>query len=197
VRGLNDRYAAAVQAIDDANALDPQQVRVRGAVRPLALVHGWYAVEWVEQLHPAPSELLLLAARAHHLRRWELPRLRYPEGRAGYHQWKRDQRQRHAHDVALILGPAGYSDDEIAQVQAWVRREQLSSDPGSQSVEDAACLVFIETQLAEVAAKLEHDHLVDIIRKTAKKMSPAALGAVARIPLGDAEQRLLAEALAD
>jgi hypothetical protein len=195
VCGLNDRYAVASNDIDEANAHDPNQVRVRGAVHPLALVHGQYAVEWVQQLHTAPSELLLLAARAHHLRRWELPRSRYPEGKVGYHQWKRDQRARHAADVAAILSPCGYSDDEIAQVQAWIRREQLATDPGSQAVEDAACLVFIETQLADVATKLEHDHLVDVIRKTAKKMSPSALAAVGKIPLGDAERQLLDDAL--
>lgn len=193
---LNDRYAVANGLIDEANSLDPNRVRVRGVVQPLALVHGQYAVEWVQRLHPAPSELLLLAARAHHLRRWELPRSRYPEGRVGYHQWKRDQRARHAADIAALLAPAGYSDDEIAQVQSWIRREQLATDPGSQAVEDAACLVFIETQLADVATKLEHDHLVDVIRKTAKKMSPGAIEAVGTIPLGDVERRLLAEALA-
>ncbi len=193
---LNDRYAVASRLIDEANAFDPNQVRVRGAVHPLALVHGQYAVEWVQQLHPAPSELVLLAARAHHLRRWELPRSRYAEGKAGYHQWKRDQRKRHADDVAALLAPAGYSNDEIAQVQSWIRRDQLATDPGSQAVEDAACLVFIETQLADVATKLEHDHLVDVIRKTAKKMSPEAIAAVGTMPLGEVEQRLLTEALA-
>lgn len=193
--GLSERYAVASVAIDRANALDPNLVRVRGVEQPLALVHGQYAVEWVERLHPAPSELLLLAARAHHLRRWELARSSYPEGKVGYHQWKRDQRARHAADVAAILSPAGYGDDEIAQVQAWIRREQLATNPGSQAVEDAACLVFIETQLADVATKLEHDHLVDVIRKTAKKMSPSALAAVGKIALTDAERQLLADAL--
>ena len=106
------------------------------------------------------------------------------EGKAGYLRWKRDQRQRHADDVADLLAGCHYAADEIAQVQAWVRRDQLATDPGSQAVEDAACLVFIETQLASVADKLDHDHLVDVIRKTAKKMSPAALDAVSRIPLG-------------
>jgi hypothetical protein len=197
VCSLNDRYAVASRSIDDANSLDPNWVSVRGVVQPLALVHGQHAVEWVQQLVPAPQELLLLAARAHHLRRWELPRSRYADGKVGYHQWKRDQRQRHAADVAALLAPAGYSDDEIAQVQAWIRRERLATDPGSQAVEDAACLVFIETQLADVANKLEHDHLIDVIRKTAKKMSPSALAAVGKIPLGDVEQRLLGEALAD
>ena len=92
--------------------------------------------------------------------------------------------------------PLGYSAEEVVRVQAWVRRDHLTTDAGSQLVEDAACLVFLETQLADVAGRLEHDHLVDVIRKTAKKMSPAALAAVSRIPLGESERALLAAALA-
>jgi hypothetical protein len=195
VRSLSERYATATQAIDAANALDPTRVSVRGVSLPLALAHGQYAVEWVAELDPTADELVLLAARAHHLRRWELPRSDYEPGRAGYLRWKRDQRQRHARDVADLLTPLGYEAEEVALVQAWVRRDHLATDPGSQLVEDAACLVFIETQLADVAGKLEHDHLVEVIRKTAKKMSPAALAAVSRIPLGASEQALLAAAL--
>jgi hypothetical protein len=196
VRSLSERQRAAEAAIDAANAADPASVIVRGEAHPLALAHGRYAAEWVVALHPDADELLLLAARAHHLRRWELPRSQYPEGKAGYLRWKRDQRQRHAADVATLLVPLGYDDHEIEQVQAWIRRDHLATDAGSQAVEDAACLVFIETQLADVASKLDHDHLVDVIRKTAKKMSPAALDAVALIPLGDVERQLLAAALA-
>ena len=87
---------------------------------------------------------------------------------------------------------AGYDDASVNAAQAAVRRE----GEGGQLVEDAACLVFIETQLAVVATQLEHDHLVEVIRKTARKMSAAALAAVATIPVGEAEQTLLAEALA-
>ena len=194
--GLNERIVVACQAIDAANALDPTLVTVRGDRRPLALVHGQLAAEWVQTMHPEADPLWVVAARAHHLRRWELPRSQYPEGKAGYHRWKRDQRQRHADDVAALLRPLGVSEVEIVAVQRWIRREALSTDPGSQAVEDAACLVFIETQLADVATKLDRDHLVDVIRKTAKKMSPAALDAVGSIPLGDVEQQLLADALA-
>ncbi|MEN9646689.1 MAG: hypothetical protein RL238_3358 [Actinomycetota bacterium] len=194
--GLRQRHEVARGAIDAANVLDPTLVEVRGERRPLALVHGQLAAEWVQALHPGADPLLLLAARAHHLRRWELPRSQYPEGKAGYHRWKRDQRQRHADDVAALLSPLGYDASEIETVQRWIRRDQLSTDAGSQAVEDAACLVFIETQLADVATKLDRDHLIDVIRKTAKKMSAEALGAVGRIPLGEAEQRLLADALA-
>jgi hypothetical protein len=195
VCGLSDRYTEASAAIDAANSADPTSVVVRGSTQPLALVHGRIAVEWVHHLVPAPSELLLLAARAHHLRRWELPRSDYPEGKAGYLRWKRDQRQRHARDIAELLAPFGYSADDIASVQRWVRRDDLATDAGSQAVEDAACLVFIETQLADVATKLEHDHLIEVIRKTARKMSADALALAARIPLDDHARALLLEAL--
>lgn len=185
-------FAAAVAAIDAANSADPGVVDVRSAgPRPLAQVHGELAAEWVSVLLPDADELVLLAARAHHLRRWELPRSQYAAGRAGYLQWKRDQRKRHADDVGALLAEVGYGPSEIERVQAMVLRQ----GEGGQLVEDAACLVFIETQLAAVATQLDHGHLLDVIRKTAKKMSVAGLAAVASMPLGEVEQSLLQEAL--
>ncbi|MEX2627988.1 MAG: DUF4202 domain-containing protein [Ilumatobacteraceae bacterium] len=196
MRGLSDdRFTAAVAAIDAANGDDPTAVTVRGTTEPLALAHGRLAAEWVRRLDPEAADTIVLAARAHHLRRWEVPRSSYPEGRAGYLRWRRDQKRRHADDVGAILRDAGYGDDEVARVQALVRRDGLGEDAGSQLVEDAACLVFIETQLADVADRLDHDHLLEVIRKTARKMSPTALAAVATIPLGDDEQELLRAAL--
>lgn len=184
-------YDAAVDAIDTANAADPTRVLVRGAEQPLALAHGRMAAEWVVLLSAGVDAAVRLAARAHHLRRWELPRADYATGRAGYLQWKRDQRRRHADDLGALMAEVGYDPEPIAEAQAAVMRQ----GEGGQLVEDAACLVFIETQLATVAEQLDRDHLVEVIRKTAKKMSPEALAAVATIPLGEAEQHLLAEAL--
>jgi hypothetical protein len=195
VRGLSERYPAAVEAIDAANADDPTRVVVRGAEQPLALVHGTLAAAWVAELHPDADETWLLAARAHHLRRWELPRTQYEPGRSGYLKWKRDQRRRHATDVADLLARLGYDPATIERVQALVRRDNLAVDPGAQAIEDAACLAFVETQLAEVATKLDRAHLIDVLRKTARKMTPAATAAIAQIPLADAERELLAEAL--
>ncbi len=206
----DDRFTAAVAAIDAANADDPTTVAVRTSTHtstrtsthtsthtstgPLARVHGQLAAEWVRRLDPAADDTVVLAARAHHLRRWELPRTSYPEGRAGYLRWRRDQKRRHADDVEGILRSAGYADDEIARVQALVRREGLGTDPDTQLVEDAACLVFVETQLADVADRLDRDHLIEVIRKTSRKMSPAALDAVATLDLDDVERELLAAA---
>ena len=196
MRSLSERYEAAAAAIDAANAADPTTVIVRGEELPLALAHGRLAAAWVEKLVVDADETLLLAARAHHLRRWEVPRTTYPDGKAGYLRWRKDQKARHAEEVAALLRTAGYDTASIERVQALVRREHLAVDAGAQAVEDAACLVFIETQLASMAPRFDHAHLLEVIRKTARKMSPAGLAAVDELPIGDAERALLAEALA-
>lgn len=192
MRDLSPRYEAAAAAIDAANADDPTLVSVRGREAPLAQVHGQLAVEWIERLVDEPDEALLLAGRAHHLRRWELPRERYPEGRAGYLRWRRDQKSRHATDVAAILAPCGYGADEIERVQRLIRRESVDGTP---AVEDAACLVFIETQLAGLTERMDHDLLIEVIRKTARKMTVEGLACVADIPLDERARSVLAEAL--
>ncbi len=192
MRSLSPRYDAAIAAIDAANAADPNIVVVRGQQVALALVHGRLAAEWIEQLVDDPDEALLVAARAHHLRRWELRRDSYPSGRAGYLRWRRDQKVRHATDVATILMLCGYESSEIERVQRLIRRESID---GAQAMEDAACLVFIETQLGSFALRTDHDLTIDVIRKTARKMSERGLQLVAGIPLGEMEQRLLSDAL--
>ena len=193
---MSASYEAAVVAIDAANAEDPNHVVVRGDDVPLALAHGRLAAEWIDRLIPDADDTLRLAARGHHLRRWELPRSSYPEGKAGYLRWRRDQKQRHAADVAALLAAAGYAEPAIERVQALIRRDHLATDPGAQAVEDAACLVFLETQLSWTAERLERDHMIDVIRKTTRKMSPAALAAVTTIPLSPADSALLTAALA-
>ena len=195
MRSLSQRTAGAIEAIDAANAHDPTVVTVRGADHPLAQIHGVLAYEWVLHLHPDADDTWLLAARAHHLRRWELPRSGYDTGKAGYLRWKRDQRQRHARDIAVVLAEHGFDSATIERVQALVRRDNLAVDAGSQAVEDAACLAFVETQLADVATKLDRAHLIDVLRKTARKMTSAGAAAIALIPLAEAEQQLLADAL--
>jgi hypothetical protein len=192
VRNLSARYDQAVAAIDAANAADPNSVEVRGKSLPLALAHGQLATEWIPRLVAEPDETLMLAARAHHLRRWELRRDTYPEGRPGYLRWRRDQKARHAADIVEILAPCGYEPSEIERVQHLLRREPVD---GTQAMEDAACLVFIETQLGSVAARLDHELMLDVIRKTARKMSPAGLALVGSIPLSVSERELLGEAL--
>jgi hypothetical protein len=191
-----DRFDRAIHAIDAANAADPTRVVVRGRRRPKELAHAELVTEWVHALDPEPDEVLLLAARAHHLRRWTVPRSSYPEGRAGYLRWRQTLHTRHADDVAALLGTAGYDDVTIGRVQDLVRKRGLGRDRQVQVLEDALCLVFLETQLAALAGRLDTDKVLAILRKTSRKMSPAGIDVARRLDLPSASRALLEQALA-
>lgn len=194
---MNDLLQDAVARIDASNCADPNQVSIRGTVRPLALVHGQLATEWINHLVADPADELIIAARAHHLRRWELPRSTYPEGRAGYLRWRQDQKARHCGAVGDILTSVGYPAGVIDRVQELIRNKgRASGDDDFQALEDASCLVFLETQLAAMSERLDRPHLIEVIRKTARKMSPDGVAAIDRIDLGETEKALLGEAFA-
>jgi hypothetical protein len=189
----DDRLAAAIAAVDHANADDPNTVMVGGQAQPKELAHAAMMTEWVQRLDPDATDAQLLAARAHHLRRWVVPRTDYPEGRAGYLKWRADAKRRHADEVATILGENGYDDATIEQTQQIIRKERLKTDPAVQVHEDALCLVFLQTQLADLARQLGPQKGRDVLAKTLTKMSDRGRTEARRLPLpGDAHSLVIA-----
>ena len=184
-------------AIDSANSHDPRDHHGE----PLALAQGRMAEEWVMRLAPQASDALRLAARAHHLRRWELPRSDYPPGRAGYLRWRRAQQQRHARDLAAIADHAGLDGSVSVRAAEIVAKQGLGSDPEVQTFEDAVSLTFLMTELGPVVARLDDDaKAASIVAKTLAKMSGAgrqqAQALAASRQLSDRSRRILAEAMA-
>lgn len=200
--GAEQRFDAAIAAIDAANADDPNTLVIGGDPRPKELAHAEMVTDWVRRLVAEPSEALLLAARAHHLRRWVVPRSSYPEGRAGYLRWRRDLHGRHADEVGEILRACGYDDATVSRVQELVQKKGLgakgapAADRETQALEDALCIVFIETQFAELASRFDDDKVVEIVRKTLKKMSDAGKAAALEITLDPADRALIERAVA-
>jgi hypothetical protein len=191
------RFSRAISAIDAANADDPHVIEVRGEVRPKEQAHAELMTEWLVRLDPDADDAQRLAARAHHLRRWTLPRSSYPEGRAGYLRWRTALKRQHAEEVGAILAEAGYDGATIDRVQRIIRKEGLGTDPAVQVHEDALCLVFLETQLAATADDLGAERMLEVVRKTAAKMSDRALALVAGLPMRPADRALVDRALAD
>lgn len=191
------RLARAIAAIDAINAEDPFTLVVDGVERPKELAHAELMTEWVQRLDPDATDAQLIAARAHHLRRWALPRQDFPEGRAGYLRWRTTLKKRHAEEVGAILREVGYDPAAVERVQQIVRKEGLGRDPQVQVHEDALCLVFLRTQLDPVAEQLGDDKTVDVLRKTSRKMSEEGLAAAAELPYSPAGRRLLEAALGD
>lgn len=168
---------AALDAIDAANAEDPRILVVRGSSRPWALGEGELATLWLDELRPDAPDALRIAVRAHHIRRWETPRDSYPEGRAGYLKWRTHLYDVAAQHVARIMRDAGYDDDAVAQAAQLMHKRNLRGDDDAQTYEDVLCLVFLESQFSDFAARTDPDKLDGIVTKTLLKMSDAAKAA--------------------
>ena len=192
----DDRLVKALAAVDAANADDPFTLVFRGEERPKEQLHAELMTEWVQRLDPTATDAQLVAARAHHMRRWALPRESFPEGRAGYLRWRTALKRQHADDVGAILAEVGYGPEVVERVQQIVRKEGLGRDPQVQVHEDALCLVFLQTQFDDLADRLGDDKTIDVLRKTARKMSDEGLALAAALPHSPEGQRLLAAALA-
>jgi hypothetical protein len=151
---------------------------------------------WLDRLAPGAAEPLRLAVRAQHIRRWEIPRDGYPMDRVGYLKWRTDLKHLHAKLVGEILAGAGYDDVTVARVQGLVRKDRLKQDPDSQTLEDVACLVFLENYFADFAKQHDAAKVIDILRKTWKKMSPAGQAAALALEMPAAARKLVEQALA-
>lgn len=193
---MDDRFDRAVAAVDAANADDPNTIMVRGVERPKEQAHAELMTEWVVRLDPGAEVAQLLAARAHHLRRWALPRSSYPDGRAGYLRWRLALRDRHGVEVAELLKGVGYEPVMAERVRSIVRKEHLRTDPAVQTHEDALCLVFLETQFDALTEQLGDDKTVDVVRKTLAKMSPAAIQAALALTLSESGRSIVEQAAA-
>ena len=183
------RFREAIELIDRANAGDPVRIVVHGEERQKELAHSELMTRWVEKLRPDGGDELLIAARAHHIRRWEIPRSSFPKGRKAYLQWRTALHKLHADATGEILAQVGYERDFIERVQKIVRKHDLRRDSEVQTLEDALCLVFLETQLGELRSEHGDEKVLEILVKTLKKMSDRAkeLALELGMPVGDRE----------
>ncbi len=160
---MTPRLALALAAIDAANAADPAGE---------ALVYGQQMTGELDRLFPQASDVLQIAARGQHVERWLLPRSDFPEGREGYHAWRREQGRRHAARVADLMAEAGYGPDDCQRAGVLLRKEGLKRDPEVQALEDVACFVFLRWYFTPFAKGRDAASLREIVAKTARKMSP-------------------------
>lgn len=132
---------------------------------------------WLIRLAPDAGPVLRLAARAQHLERWLVPRNTYPLDKAGYHAWRRSLYTKQAERARELLLAAGVAAGEAAEAATWVSKTGLKTNAGTQALEDAACLVFLENEIGAFAAQhaeYPREKFVEIVRKTWRKMSPDA-----------------------
>jgi hypothetical protein len=115
--------------------------------------------------------------------------------RIGYLKWRTTLYKFHADEAAGILRGVGYDEPTIARVASLVRKEQIKSDPDAQTLEDVICLVFLENYFAEFAAGHDEDKVINILRRTWKKMSERGRATALTLEIPAAAKRLVERAL--
>ena len=183
----DQRFKEAIDRIDAANRDDLRTELVDGKPQPRELLFAQRVYAWVCKLVDDPSEELLLAARAHTLRRWLIPRERYPRTSVGYHQSRDALAQFHAKEAEEILCEVGYRADAIRRVEAFITRANWPAEPEACALEDAGCLVFLETKLQNYVGEWEEEKTLRVLQRTLRKMTPNAREHALRLKLGERE----------
>ena len=192
----NERLAQVISAIDAANARDPRIIEIGGRRQPAELIYGMRMTETLARMVPEPSECLRIAARGQHIERWKIPRANYPAGRAGYLQWRRDQRAFQARSLGQIMVAAGYDADSVGRVGALIRKERMKTDAEAQLFEDIICVMFFEHYLPGFMTRVAEDKLADILAKTWGRMSEFGHRHVLKLDLPPDVPRLIERGLA-
>ena len=166
------RFQAAIERIDAANREDPNREVWEGQEHPKELLYAQRMSESLEHLASDAPEVVRLAVRAQHIQRWKIARTQYPKDRQGYRTWRTELGRFHAETAATILREVGYGPETIRRVQSLLQKKQLKVDPDCQLLEDVICLVFLRYYFADFAEEHDEAKLINILRRTWKKMSP-------------------------
>lgn len=186
----------AFAAFDAANREDPNTEVVAGQAQPKELVYAQRMSQQLNEFCGDASPVVQLAARAQHICRWKIPRTDYPMDRPGYHRWRTELGKFHADTAAAILAKQGVDPELIERVKTLLQKRKLKQDPEVQLLEDVVCLVFIRHYLADFARKHDEEKVLDIIRKTWKKMSPKGQEAALSLALPEDLTTLITRAVA-
>src|ERR1700761_3248765 len=128
-------YKKALQLIDDAHAEDPRKITAKGEEVPYELHYARQMTHYLNLRCANASDILRLAIRAQHFRRWEVPRDSYPMTKIGYLSWRIYLKKRQAELVPQICVDCGYSQVDADRVAALIRKEDLKADEETQILE--------------------------------------------------------------
>ena len=184
-------FESALAAIDAAHAEDPRD-SVDG---PYELYYARKCTSYLTKIDGDASELLRLAVRAQHFRRWEVQRDAYPMTKAGYFAWRTGLKKRQAEQVSHLLLSHGYSAEEADRVASIIRKDNFKKDAETQTLEDVACLVFLDAEFEKFKETVEEDKIIHILQKTWPKMSERGHAVALQMHMSEECARLVQKAL--
>ena len=190
------QFKNALEEFDRYNSKDPNKEDVNGQLVPKELLYAHRMTDRLLIYFPDAPAHLQLAARGQHIGRWEIGRSQFSMDKKGYFQWRNKLKDHHAAVAEPILKSCGFDADSIKKIKSLILKKDMAGNPDMQVLEDVICLVFLEYYCEEFAAKHSKEKVIDILRKTIKKMSANAIRSLPAIPLTDTLNAMINEASA-
>ncbi|MGB0936479.1 MAG: DUF4202 domain-containing protein [Colwellia sp.] len=196
------KLEAVHSAIDQINNQDKNITHFEGVDHPKELLYGHLMSNCLKAHWPDATESLQIAVRAQHIKRWHLKRSDYKQGKAGYYQWRIALGKYHAELTSSLMLEAGYTSEEANRTGAIIRKEKIKLDEETQTLEDVACLVFLQYYFSAFADKYTgsdeaEQKIINIVRKTWAKMSDKAHDIALKLPLPEHLGVIVKKALSD
>lgn len=194
-----DKYTEAINLIDAAHSQDPNTITINGETTPYELHYARKMTYYLNLRCPNASQILRVAIRAQHFRRWEIPRASYPMTKVGYLSWRAFLKKRQAELASAICIQCDFRAEDAEEVARLIRKEGLKGsgeDGEAQILEDVACLVFLDDQFEGFEKEWDEEKVLGILRKTWGKMSGKGHELALQMEMDGRGQELIAKALA-
>ena len=194
-----------LSAIDDINRQDSNITIINNIEHPNELLYSQRMTACLAQHWPQANQLLQIAVHAQHIKRWHLKRNEFAPGKAGYYQWRIALGKFHGELTASVMLEQGYSEYEAQQTASIICKENLKDkednqlNADSQTLEDVACLVFLEHYFDAFAKQyLQQDNeakIIRIVKLTWHKMSEQAHNIALQLTLPEHLANIVKKAL--
>ena len=192
---ISPRLQKTFDAIDEANAQDPNHEAWEGEQYPKELLYGQRMSAMTAEYSAVASELLQIAARGQHIQRWAISRDTYAMDKKGYHQWRNKLKAMHGELLEKIMVEQGYDQEDISTVVKLVTKRNLKNDLETQQLEDIICLVFLKYYFGDFMQKHPEEKVVHILQKTWGKMTEKGQSMALAMPHPANHRAILQKAL--
>lgn len=191
----SEKLLEAFRLFDEANSKDPNSKVIDGKTYPKEVLYSSRMTDTLNNFEPKASEALKLTARCQHICRWEIPRESYEMNRAGYLRWRQELKKFHAQKAKEILTAINYDETTIAQVEFLLLKKQLKKNHETQILEDVICMVFLKYYFESFAEKHSDEKVIDILKKTWRKMSKKGQQAALQLSFSEKSGDLVQKAI--
>lgn len=186
-----DLYQKACLAIDEVHAKDVNKELVDGVEVPAELIYSRRMLKVLNEFSVDADYKMKLAAQCQHLERWAIARNLYPMDKKGYYQWRKAVLDYQLTRMTGVLGDSGITANNIQQISDILQNRGKKEHIEGQVLEDVACIVFVEWYLPAFAEKHEPEKVIDIVRKTTRKISEEGMMAISGRKLSASVQEIL------